>query len=84
MRAALIVTGVLGIGTAFTFGAAAVAATLSPTGASVAAGWNGGWSSDGRLVGPGVIVDGVRPQVEPDILVAVPEPATDPVPAPLP
>lgn len=48
MRAGLIVTGVLGIGTALVFGAAALVSITFPNGATVAAGWNGGavWSKD--------------------------------------
>jgi hypothetical protein len=48
MRAGFIVTGVLGIGTALVFGAAALVSLAFPNGATVAAGWNGGavWSKD--------------------------------------
>ena len=42
MRAAAVVTGVLGAGTAFVFAAAAVVSTLFPSGAMVPSGWNGG------------------------------------------
>ncbi len=42
MRAAAVVTGVLGAGTAFVFAAAAVVSTLFPSGALVPSGWNGG------------------------------------------
>ena len=42
MRAGFIVTGVLGIGTALVFGAAALVSLAFPTGSTVAAGWNGG------------------------------------------
>jgi hypothetical protein len=42
MRAGIIVTGVLGIGTALVFGAAALVSLTFPTGSTVAAGWNGG------------------------------------------
>jgi hypothetical protein len=53
MRRALIVTGVLGLGTAFVFGAAAVTAYLFPSGATVAAGWNGSVINDrGMILGP--------------------------------
>ena len=42
MQRALIVTGVLGLGTAIVFGAAGVAAAMFPNGGTVPAGWNGG------------------------------------------
>jgi len=42
MRAAAVVTGVLGAGTAFVFAAAAVVSTLFPSGAMVPSAWNGG------------------------------------------
>jgi len=42
MRAAAVVTGVLGAGTAFVFAAAAVVSALFPSGAMVPSGWNGG------------------------------------------
>ena len=41
MRAGLIVSGVLGLGTALTFGAAALVASAFPNGTSIAAGSNG-------------------------------------------
>ena len=47
MRAGLIVTGVLGIGTAAVFGLAAVAAAAFPQGSTVSAMWNGGWAKGG-------------------------------------
>ena len=58
MKAGLIVGGVLSAGTTLVFGAAALTATLFPSGATVAAGlteaWQqGGWAPDGRLVAPG-------------------------------
>ncbi len=40
---AIIVTAVLGLGTALVFGAAALTATLFPNGTMVASGWSGGW-----------------------------------------
>ena len=42
MRPGLIVTGVLGTGTALVFAAALLASALFPNGGEVAAGWNGG------------------------------------------
>ncbi len=49
MRAGLIVTGVLGIGTALVFAAAALVSLAFPNGGAVAAGWNGGavWGKGG-------------------------------------
>ena len=41
MHRSLVVSGVLGLGTAIVFGAAALAATLFPNGATVNAGWGG-------------------------------------------
>ncbi len=46
MQRALIASGVLGLGTALVFGAAAVTATLFPSGATVAANMNGMWARD--------------------------------------
>ncbi len=48
MRAGVIVSGVLGLGTVLVFGAAALASAMFPNGATVAAGWNGGmaWGKD--------------------------------------
>jgi hypothetical protein len=43
MRAGLLVTGVLGAGTALVFAAAALTATLFPNGTVVTTQWNGGW-----------------------------------------
>ena len=42
MQRALIASGVLGLGTALVFGAAAVTASLFPNGSTVAASFNGG------------------------------------------
>jgi hypothetical protein len=79
MRAGLIVTGVLGLGTAITFGAAVVAATLFPTGASVAAQWNGGWSRDGVMVAPAMPVDGLGDgaNLDPNVVFIEPEPVPE-------
>jgi hypothetical protein len=54
MRAAAIVTGVLGAGTAFVFAVAAVVATLFPNGALVPSGWNGGCMDCGGWGKPGI------------------------------
>ena len=52
MRAGLIVSGVLGIGTVLVFGAAALFSLVFPNGATVSAGWNGGggWANGGMAV----------------------------------
>jgi hypothetical protein len=51
MRAAITVTGVLGLGTALVFGAAALVSLAFPNGGTVAAGWNGGgWGKGGVAV----------------------------------
>jgi hypothetical protein len=42
MRAGVLVTGILGLGTALVFAAAALTATMFPNGTIVNAGWNGG------------------------------------------
>jgi hypothetical protein len=57
MQRALIVGGVLGLGTAAVFGAAAVASALFPNGSTVAAAWNGGgmWDKGGVVVAPGPV-----------------------------
>ena len=52
MRAGFIVTGVLGIGTALVFAAAALVSLAFPNGSTVAAGWNGGLSTKGDLMMP--------------------------------
>jgi hypothetical protein len=51
MRAGLIVSGVLGIGTILVFGAAALFSLVFPNGTNVSAGWNGGgWGKGGMAV----------------------------------
>jgi hypothetical protein len=42
MHRAVVVSGVLGLGTAIVFGAAALAATMFPNGGTVNMGWGGG------------------------------------------
>jgi hypothetical protein len=58
MKAGLIVGGVLSLGTAFVFGAAAVTATLFPNGATVPAGGMDQsqvvWAPNNRLIGAGI------------------------------
>jgi len=51
MQRALIASGVLGLGTALVFGAAALTASLFPNGPTVAAGFNG---SDMMFAKPGM------------------------------
>jgi hypothetical protein len=54
---ALVVTAVLGIGTALVFGAAALTATLFPNGTTVAAGWNGGWMTKEAIPVPAPAIE---------------------------
>ena len=68
MRAGLIVSGVLTLGTALTFGAAALVASAFPNGTTVAAGFNN------------TFMDGKGPMPAPAILIAPPavgDPSTD-------
>ena len=51
MRAGLLVSGVLGVGTAVVFAAAAATATLFPNGTVVTTQWNGGWGGCFDCVG---------------------------------
>ena len=57
MRAGLIVSGVLGLGTVLVFAAAALTATLFPSGTMVSGGWGGGWGKEGPapMVAPAVM-----------------------------
>jgi hypothetical protein len=64
MQRALIVTGVLGFGTALVFAAAALTAMLFPNGTQVNAGWNGPVFMD-KAVGPGVMMPAPVPVVVP-------------------
>ena len=57
MRSVVIVSGVLGMGTAVVFALAAVAASMFPDGGTVMSGWNGGM----RNFGGGVVVGGPVP-----------------------
>jgi hypothetical protein len=56
MQRALIVTGILGFGTALVFAAAALTAVLFPNGTQVNAGWNGPVFMDKAGVGPAMPV----------------------------
>lgn len=53
MHRVLIASGVLGLGTAVVFGAAAVTATLFPNGPMVAAGMDVMWERGGVMMGGG-------------------------------
>ena len=66
MRAALVVTGVLGTGTVLVFAAAALVSALFPSGTLVPAGWNGGWGKGG-WDNPGIEVPVPMPMPEPGI-----------------
>lgn len=64
MRSGLVVTGVLGLGTGLVFVAAVVAATLFPSGRTIA-GSSFGWAPDAVMLergpakfGGGVLIDG--------------------------
>jgi hypothetical protein len=61
---ALIVTGVLGAGTAIVFAFAALTATLFPNGTVVSSGWNGGAWMAKEDWGGGVAVPMPMPAVE--------------------
>jgi len=63
MRAAAIVSGVLGAGTVLVFAAAALVANLFPNGTLVSSGWNGGWAKDGWA--NGIAVPAPPPMVMP-------------------
>jgi hypothetical protein len=81
---AILVTSVLGLGTALVFAAAALTATLFPHGTLVSAGWSGGpvvrdW--DGGVVP--VPAPMVVPAIEPPMVeggIALPDPAFEPLP----
>lgn len=57
MRSVVVVSGVLGVGTAVVFALAAMAASMFPDGGTVMSGWNGSI----RNFGGGVVVDGPVP-----------------------
>ncbi len=61
MQRVLIASGVLGLGTAVVFGAAALTATLFPNGPMVAASMNDTWMRNGVGVGGGVMMGGGKP-----------------------
>jgi hypothetical protein len=61
MRSAIIVTGVLGTGSALVFAAAALVSIMFPNGGTVAAGWNGGMMMKGGWIRPAVAVPAPMP-----------------------
>ncbi len=62
MRAGLVVTGVLGTGTALVFALAALVATLFPNGTLVASSWSGGFGG-GFVNGGGFVKGGPVPPI---------------------
>lgn len=72
-HAALVVTAVLGGGTAVVFALALGASVLFPNGGMVSGGWNGGWGKGGMVVpqpAPVMVDDssgGTAPAVAPDV-----------------
>jgi hypothetical protein len=80
MQRGLIVTGILGFGTALVFAAAALTAVLFPNGTQVNAGWNGpvfagkgGGFVSGPIPGPVIAPGGGGISI--DVPDAVPEPS---------
>ena len=65
MHRAVIVSGVLGLGSVLVFGAAALAAALFPNGGTVNAGWNsfGGFERGVAMPAP------MPAQVDPDVFI---------------
>jgi hypothetical protein len=85
MKAGLVVGGVLSLGTAFVFGAAALTATLFPNGATIPAGGMDQsqvvWAPNNRLIGAGIKVRG--PVMGGPVLVDGSDIVVDPVPPPV-
>jgi hypothetical protein len=67
MRAGLVVTGVLGLGTAVVFAIAALTATLFPNGTVVGGGMNGGVLFGGPNVRGGMAIPVPAPAIAVDI-----------------
>ncbi len=65
MRAGVVVSGVLGLGTVLVFGAAALVSAMFPNGTTVAAQWNGGvvWGKGGGFVDGGIAIPGREPMI---------------------
>jgi hypothetical protein len=82
MQRVLIVTGVLGLGTAIVFGLAALTATLFPNGTLVAGGWNGMVVDQGWAVGKGGAVAVPLPPVTVNGGSTIELPASTPEPGP--
>ena len=91
MRPIVIVSGVLGGGSALVFALAAVVATTFPTGTLVATNWNGGWGRAMPAFGGQVWVDDVNgnggvfvkpmpmePNVDPGMEIVVPDDIASP------
>ena|SRR5690242_3746151 len=67
MQRALIVSGVLGLGSVLVFAAAALASALFPNGGTVSASWNS-WSKEVTL-GGGVVAPAPMPAINPGLVV---------------
>ena len=65
MRSGVLVTGVLGLGTALVFGAAALTASLFPNGTVVQTSWGGGWGGPMIEEGGWIKGGGWAPGAEP-------------------
>jgi hypothetical protein len=77
MRQVVIVSGVLGGGSALVFALAAVFAAAFPTGTLVATSWNGGWQGGGRVLpafGRPVMVDDGAERLDISVRLADPPP----------
>ena len=66
MQRALIVSGVLGLGSVLVFAAAALAAALFPNGGTVSPGWN---SFGGVIDRGGIVAPAPMPAIEPGVIV---------------
>ena len=83
MRPGLIVTGVLGLGTAVVFAIAALTATLFPNGTIVSAGMNGVIMDQRFVVGGGVAVPAPAIDIAPNVVVESPPDAVTTLPGDL-
>jgi len=85
VKAGLVVGGVLSLGTALVFGAAALTASLFPNGATVPAGGMDQsqvvWAPGGRLIGAGIKQRGGL--MAAPVVVNGPDVLVDPVPPPV-
>jgi len=73
MRAGVVVTGILGMGTVLVFALAGLVATLFPNGTLVNASWNGGCMDCGGWGKGGIAVPVPMPVPAPGVNVGVPE-----------